>query len=59
MEGDAEYFSRRAQQEREAAMKAAHPSAREAHVSLAKRYEDLAGAITHDKQRLGLQRLTG
>jgi hypothetical protein len=45
MEGDAAYFSRRAQEERRAAMKAPHPHAREAHLELAERYRQLAVAI--------------
>ena len=45
MEGDQLYFCRRAQEEREAAMKAAHPTARLAHIDLAERYEELATAI--------------
>ena len=45
MEGDAIYFMRRANEERLAAMKAAHPSARRAHLELAGRYDDLADAI--------------
>jgi hypothetical protein len=43
MEGDVEYFSRRASEERVAAMKAAHPKARS--VQMASRYNDLASAI--------------
>jgi hypothetical protein len=45
MEGDSLYFSRRANEERVAAMKAAHPNARQAHLDLALRYEELARAI--------------
>jgi hypothetical protein len=45
MEGDAAYFGRRAQEERVAAMKAAHPAARRAHLDMARRYSDLATAI--------------
>ncbi len=45
MEGDSLYFSRRAVEERAAAMKAAHPGAREAHLELATRYDDLAAAL--------------
>ena len=49
MEGDARYFTRRANDEREAAMKAAHPHARQAHLEMAARYGELANAITsHD-----------
>ena len=45
MEGDFAYFSRRAQEERVAAMKAPHPSARQAHIDMADRYDELARAI--------------
>jgi hypothetical protein len=45
MEGDTIYFSRRAGEERTAAMKAAHPAARQAHLDLAGRYDDLAQSI--------------
>jgi hypothetical protein len=45
MEGDFNYFSRRAQEEREAAMRARHAAARQAHVALAERYDELASAI--------------
>ena len=46
MDGDAIYFNRRATEEREAAMRAPHPDARRAHIELAKRYQELAAAIT-------------
>ena len=46
MDRDSDYFSRRAAEEREAAMKAPHPTARQAHVELAQRYDELATAIT-------------
>jgi hypothetical protein len=58
MEGDALYFSRRAQEEREAAMKAAHPSAREAHLDMAGRYDDLAGALAAHHSRFQEQHST-
>lgn len=54
MEGDATYFSRRASDERAAAMKAAHPKARQAHLDLAHRYDDLAHSITAREKHLGL-----
>lgn len=46
MEGDAVYFSRRAREERAAATNAAHPAARDAHLQMAGRYEELAEAIS-------------
>lgn len=45
MEADFNYFSRRAQEERIAAMQAPHPSARRAHLDMAERYDELATAI--------------
>jgi len=45
MKGDAVYFGERAKQERTAAMRAANLQAREAHLELAKRYDDLAAAL--------------
>ena len=53
MESDVEYFSRRAVEERRAAMKAAHPDARSAHLQMAERYAELAGAIEAHLVRLG------
>jgi hypothetical protein len=54
METDAVYFSRRAQEERVAAMKAPHPAARQAHLDMADRYEEFATAIASREQILGL-----
>ena len=54
MEGDAAYFARCASQEREAALKAAHPTARQAHLELAGRYDDLAHSITARDKHLGI-----
>lgn len=49
MEGDAIYFTRRAGEERVAAIKAGHPNARRVHIDLAERYDELARAImSHD-----------
>jgi len=57
MHGDANYFIRRANEERLAAMKAAHPSARQAHLKMAARYDELAGGMAdyplHSVQRAG------
>ena len=44
MESDSQYFARRAAAEREAAMKATHPGARQAHLQLANRYDEMASA---------------
>jgi hypothetical protein len=53
MEGDVNYFGRRARDERVAAMKAAHPQARQAHLELAERYDELAAAISSQQQFAG------
>ena len=45
MEGDATYFAHRASEERAAALKALHPTARRRHLEMASRYDELAGAI--------------
>jgi hypothetical protein len=45
MKADFNYFRRRAQEEREAAMKASHPLARRAHRDMADRYAELSDAI--------------
>ena len=54
MEGDTAYFRRRASDERSAAMKAPHQRAREAHLELAGRYDDLANAIEGRARYLGI-----
>ena len=58
MEGDVEYLRRRAQQEKEAAMKARHPKAREAHLEMARRFEEFASAATVRDKHLGLDLLS-
>lgn len=45
MKVDAIYFEQRAREEREAAIKAGHPDARQAHIDMADRYDELAIAI--------------
>ena len=55
MESDASYFRRRASEERSAAMQARQTVAREAHLELAERYEDLVRAITGTEQRFGIE----
>ena len=49
---DVEYLGHRAVEERAAAMEAAHPKARHAHVELAQRYESLARAIARRERLL-------
>lgn len=56
MESDRSYFSRRAGEERIAAGMATHPGARQAHLEMAERYDELAGAIHREETRLGLDR---
>jgi hypothetical protein len=51
MESDAIYFNRRANEERIAAMKAVHQTARRAHLEMAERYDELVSAIvSRDRQ---------
>ena len=45
MESDTSYFRRRASEERTAALHSRDPRARQAHLDLAGRYEDLVRAI--------------
>jgi hypothetical protein len=53
MEGDFSYFSRRAQEEREAAMKALSGAARQAHLEMAERYEQMATATAPHRRVSG------
>ena len=50
MESDDQYFSRRARQERVAAGQARHPVAREAHLAMAMRFEEVADAIARTQK---------
>jgi hypothetical protein len=50
MESDSHYFSRRAWQEREAATKALHPAARDAHLAMARRFEEVSRAIEKNER---------
>lgn len=54
MEGDAGYFRRRASEERSHAVHTRHPRARQAHLEMAERYEDLVRAIVSRERHLGL-----
>jgi hypothetical protein len=54
MESDVIYFSRRAGEERQAAMRAEHPGVRQAHLDMAQRYDDLVSAIATRDRQLGL-----
>ena len=53
METDFAYFNRRAEEEREAAMRAPHPAARRSHVEMAGRYRELADAIQAHQSAVG------
>jgi hypothetical protein len=53
MNGDAIYFRSRASDERAAAEKAEHSAARQAHLDMAHRYDDLAAAIEEREKELG------
>ena len=55
MERDAEYFRRRANEERVAAMKDAHPRVREAHVEMARLYDEKLAAIAAAPQEVPLE----
>ena len=49
MQGDSAYFAERAKQERAAAMRASSRQAREAHLEMAKRYDQLADSrVAHE-----------
>jgi len=48
---DGEYFSGRARDEREAAMRAAHPRARQTHIDLADAYEARIRALVAAERR--------
>jgi len=55
MESDSVYFRRRAGAERVAAMKAPHPSARQAHLEMAGRYDELAQALADHHDQVNAQ----
>jgi hypothetical protein len=54
MERDLTYFTRRASQERTAALLACDPRARQAHLSMASRYDDLVGSVRSNKREMDL-----
>ena len=54
MESDVSYFTRRASDELRAALKALHPEARQRHLELAERYNDIANAISARQEHLGM-----
>lgn len=59
MECDTLYFQRRARQEREAATAAPHPNARNAHLTMALRFEELSGALEEREQHWNAHSLLG
>lgn len=52
MGNDLSYFQRRASQERAAALRAAHPHARQAHLAMAQEYEDLIRRLAANQRKL-------
>jgi hypothetical protein len=52
---DDEYFRRRAQEEREAAMKAEHPEARQSHMNLADAYDVHARNLAAEGRRSAMR----
>lgn len=54
METDAVFFARRAMEERLAATTATHELARQSHLEMAERYEDLTTATIEREPSLGL-----
>lgn len=56
MESDDQYLSRRAGQERLAARQARHPVAREAHLAMARRFDEVADAIARTQKSWGAVR---
>jgi len=55
MESDTIYFRRRASEERTAALNTRHLRARQAHLEMAARYEDLVRAIVARERHLELE----
>jgi len=55
MTGDGDYFSRRAEEERTAAISAVHPNARQTHLDLARAYEDRARTLEAEERRSGMR----
>ena len=58
MESDQLYFTRRASEERTAALQSRNIIARRSHTQMAERYEELVRALVADQGRLGLRTLT-
>jgi hypothetical protein len=54
MESDVCYFRRRATEEKAAVLKAIHWQARQRHLEMAERYDDLASAIAARQHHFGL-----
>jgi hypothetical protein len=55
MESDAIYFDRRASEEKVAALKAGNANARHSHLTMAKRYEELARALEAHQPELSVR----
>lgn len=58
MEVDTIYFTRRASEERTAALQARHEQVRDAHLQMAERYEELVRAIVASEQAMGIHSLS-
>lgn len=57
MENDVSYFSRRASEERAAALQSLDMKARRSHLEMAERYDDLIEALITNEDDLGLKAL--
>lgn len=55
MTSEDEYFRRRAQEEREAGMKARHPNARRSHMQLADAYDVQARNVAAEERRSAMR----
>ena len=55
MDSDQAYFTRRASEERTAALQARNRAARRSHTQMAERYEELVRALVAEQRRLGLR----
>jgi hypothetical protein len=58
MESDQVYFTRRASEERTAALQSRNKTARRSHTQMAERYEELVRALAAEQRRLASQPMT-
>lgn len=54
MESDQVYFTRRASEERTAALQSRNTGARRSHIQMAERYEELVRALVAEQRRLDI-----